>query len=127
LCRLASTVEPYEENIYYYWMKSLLEVGEHKDAAKIYEQLKKRLYLDFGMEPNEDMRELYHEAIKTDNGHFISIEDIIHQLKETDEKNGALICEYDFFSCFISCYGALYGTEWNRGSYSIDRCRVGEG
>lgn len=97
LCRLASTVEPYEENIYYYWMRSLLEVGEHKDAAKIYEQFKKRLYLDFGMEPNEDIRELYHKAIKTDNGHFISIEDIIHQLKEENEKKGALICEYDFF------------------------------
>ena len=97
LCRAASEVEPYDENIYYYWMKSLLGLNDRKGAAKIYEQFKKRLYLDFGMEPNEGMRELYHEAIKTDNGHAISIEDIINQLKEEDEKNCDLICEYDFF------------------------------
>lgn len=97
LCKAASEVEPYDENIYYYWMKSLLGMKDHKGAAKIYEQFKERLYLDFGFEPNEEMRELYHKAMKTDNGYVISIEDIVHQLKEENENNGALICEYDFF------------------------------
>ena len=97
LCKAASEVEPYDENIYYYWMKSLLDMKDHKGAAKIYEQFKERLYLDFGFEPNEEMRELYHKAMKTDNGYVISIEDIVHQLKEENENNGALICEYDFF------------------------------
>lgn len=97
LCRSASVIEPYGENIYFYWMKSLLDMGEYKDAAKIYEQFKKRLYLDFGMEPSEEMHKLYHETIKTDNGYAISIEDIMHQLNDMDEKDGAIICEYDYF------------------------------
>ena len=97
LCKAASGVEPYDENIYYYWMRALLDMKDHKGAAKIYEQFKERLYLDFGFEPNEKIRELYYKAIRTDNGYVISIEDIVHQLKEENENNGAFICEYDFF------------------------------
>jgi len=97
LCRAAIAAEPYDESIHYYLMKSLLSKGDYRGAAQIYEQFKERLYSDFGLEPNEEIRELYHEAVKTDNGHAIPIEILMKQLKEKDEKAGALICEYDFF------------------------------
>lgn len=97
LCRVAAMIEPYDEDIHCYLMKALLGMGDHKGAAKIYEQFRERLYSYFGVVPNEETRTLYHEAVKTDNGHAVSIENIMQQLKEADEKNGALICEYDFF------------------------------
>ena len=97
LCRVASGVEPYDENIHCYFMKSLLGMEDQKGAAKIFEQFSERLYSDFGINPSEEMRTLYYEAIRTDNGHAIPIEIILQQLQEEEEKMGALICEYDFF------------------------------
>ncbi len=97
LCRVAAMVEPYDENIHSYLLRALLGMGDQKGAAKIYEQFSERLSSDFGVVPGEEMRALYYEAIRTDNGHAIPMEVIMQQLREEDEKIGALICEYDFF------------------------------
>lgn len=97
LCRAAAMVEPYDEEIHGYLMRALLGMGDQKGAAKIYEQFSERLNSDFGIVPGEEIRMLYYEAKRTDNGHAIPVEIILQQLREEDEKGGALICEYDFF------------------------------
>ncbi len=97
LCRVASEVEPYDEGIHCCLMKALHGMGDQKGAAKVYKQYSERLYSDFGIMPGEEIRSLYYEAVKTDNGHVIPNEMIMQQLKEESPEEGAMICEYDFF------------------------------
>ena len=49
------------------------------------------------MIPSEETREIYHEAIKSNNDHILTIEMLQTQLQEKESAPGALICEYDFF------------------------------
>lgn len=97
LCRIASAVEPFHEEIHSYLMKALYNLGDQKGAANIYNKLQKRLFSDFGIMPSEETRILYYEIIKTNNDQALPIEVIRDQLREEHPMNGALICGYDFF------------------------------
>lgn len=97
LCRMASNVEPFHEEIHCYLMQALLCMGDQKGVVNIYKKMSERLFTNFGIIPSESMRALYYEAIKTNNEHALPIEVIQEQLREEDTTEGALICEYDFF------------------------------
>ncbi len=97
LCQAASKVELFNESIHCYLMQALLYMGDQKGAVNIYKQLSERLLSNFGIMPSEETRALYYEAIKTHNDHAVPIEVIREQLKTGDSREGALICEYDFF------------------------------
>ena len=97
LCQSAAAIEPFHEVIHRYWMRSLLDLGNHERAAAIYLEFRDRLYLNFGILPAEETRTLYREATQTINKHTVTIENVLDQLEEVDPPNGALICEYDFF------------------------------
>jgi len=97
ICHVAASVEPFSEEIHYYYMKALLSMGDQKGVTNVYKQFSERLYSNFGIMPNEETRALYHEANKTDNRQIVTIEIIKEQLREIDSPEGALICEYDFF------------------------------
>ena len=97
LCRVAAAVEPFSEEIHCAFMRALLSLGDQKGAANIYKQFSERLFLNFGIMPGEEVRTLYYEACKTNNGHAVTIELIREQLRESSSEPGALICEYDFF------------------------------
>ena len=96
-CQIASTVEPFHEEIHCYLMKALYKLGDQKGAASIYNKLCKCLFSNFGITPAEQTRMLYYEIIKTDNDRAVPIEVIMEQLREEHPKDGALICGYDFF------------------------------
>jgi len=96
LCKVASNVEPYHEEIHCYMMRAMIASGDRKGAAGVYKKLSERLFSNFGILPSDDTRALYYEAIKTYNDHAIQIEILQEQLRE-DFQEGALICEYDFF------------------------------
>lgn len=97
LCRTASVLEPYHEQVHQYLMDALLRLGDQKGAANIYKKYSERLFANFGVLPEEKIRQLYYEAVKTINDHAISIEVLQDQLREDSDRKGALICEYDFF------------------------------
>ena len=97
LCRTASVLEPYHEQVHQHLMDALLHLGDQKGAANIYKKYSERLFANFGVLPEEKIRQLYYEAVKTINDHAISIEVLQDQLREDSDRKGALICEYDFF------------------------------
>lgn len=96
-CKIASSLDPYDESIHCFWMQAYLAMGEHKKAVEIYRKLSDRLLSELGVIPSQDTRALYHEAIKSSNEFAISVEMLQEQLKEENAPSGALICEYDFF------------------------------
>lgn len=97
LCQTATSIEPYHEAIHRYWMRALLNLGNHEKAAAVYRGLSDRMYTNFGVLPEEETRSLYREATRMINDHAVTIETILEQLEESNSPRGALICEYDFF------------------------------
>lgn len=96
LCQVAATVEPFHEEVHLFMMRALLKLGDHKGVESVYHTFSQRMSVDFGVLPSQEIRESYYEAIKTDNGQMVSVEELKEQLKE-DGGEGAFICEYDFF------------------------------
>ena len=97
LCQAAISVEPFHEPIHRYLMRSLLDLRNHKQAAAVYKDLNDRLYVNFGVLPEDETRSLHREATRMVNDHTVTMETILDQLGEDDSPSGAMICEYDFF------------------------------
>lgn len=97
LCRSAASIEPYHEAIHRFWMRGLLNTGNHEHAAAVYRDLSDRMYTDFSVLPEEETRSLHREATRMINEHAVTIEEVLEQLEESNSPRGALICEYDFF------------------------------
>ena len=89
--------DPYNEDIYLYYMNAMLSLDDRKGVVDAYESLKEQLYAMFSIQPSEKIREIYREACKTINTVSVSADDIREQLREQDASKGALICEFDFF------------------------------
>jgi len=97
VCRTAILVEPYNEEIYCYLMRFLLELNELRQAAQVYEDMRELFFSNFGIMPGQEAVTLYRKASRTVNDHTLSADDILTQLKETSHDRGALFCDYDFF------------------------------
>jgi DNA-binding SARP family transcriptional activator len=96
-CRVAAGIEPYNEDIHCLYMRACIASSKQKKAIDIYQKLSERLSSELGVIPSENVRALYHEAVKINNTHTISLETLQEQLREKTNELGALICEYDFF------------------------------
>ena len=97
ICRQALKIEPLDEELFEYYLQALLTSGQHEEAAAAYEDLNRRFLSQFGTMPSEKLRSLYWQALRTDNGYSVPVDEICCQLKESQTPAGALFCEYDFF------------------------------
>ncbi len=97
VCRSAIAVEPYNEALYCHLLRSLLDLGEDREAAKVYEEMRDLFYANFGIMPSEEAVSLYREAVRTVNDRTLSPDSVLSQLRETSKDRGALYCDYDFF------------------------------
>lgn len=97
LCRSMLRSEPYHETLYQQLMLCLLDLGETKRAAEVYEQMRERLSVDLGIIPNETSQGIYQDILNNLHGYALSPEYIWLQLREDDPPAGALMCEYSYF------------------------------
>jgi len=97
LCRKALKVEAYSEDLYRHLLVNLLATGQKEAAVSAYEDLSRILLNNFGIMPSEDIRALYREAVRTDNGYIVPLDQVRDQLRENNPAEGALFCEYDAF------------------------------
>lgn len=97
LCRRAVEIEPFNESLYQYLMRALVETGEQREAVAIYETMSELLFSNFGIMPSEESRAIHRDAVRIVNDHAVSLGMVREQLRESEQKNGALFCDYDFF------------------------------
>ena len=97
LCENAVRLEPYHEELHQILIRNLIEMGQQKRAATVYEEFSRLLLDDFGTMPGEDTRNLYRQALRTVNDRIIHLDLVRSQLQEPNPARGAMICEYDFF------------------------------
>ena len=97
ICRRALPMEPYHEELHRHMMRSLLALEDRNSAIGIYEQLRDRLYHDFGITPAEETTALWREASRTVGERIMPIETVLEHLLERDAVSGALLCSFDCF------------------------------
>jgi len=102
ICRSAITVEPYHEPLHQHLMQALLELGDLKGVAAVYEELSQQLFDEFGIRPTEETRLIYRTAVSSISSQSLPIDTVLEYLQEKDEVKGALQCDFDYFK--ILCY-----------------------
>lgn len=100
LCRAVLRTAPYHEGLYQYLMHGLMELGDFKKAASVYEEMRELLFSNLGIMPNEESQTLYQEILQNVSTQLLSTDMIREQLREKDPPSGALICDYSFFKLF---------------------------
>ncbi len=107
ICREALLVDPYQEVIYQHLMRNLIALNKREEALSLYEEMSKVLLSNFGVVPEPESRELYREALRTVNNHYVHPESVSEQLSEQGPINGALVCDYDFFKMLYQAEARL--------------------
>ena len=97
VCEKALGIEPFHEQLCGYYVRALIGSGEKEKAVSYYEDLCRSLMDRYRSMPWESLRKLYRQALQTDNGYIVPVDDILSQLREENYTVGALYCEYDFF------------------------------
>lgn len=65
LCRQAIQLDPYCEELYWHLMRNLLDLERQKEAIVVYEEVTQLLYDNFGVNPSDELRALYREAMSS--------------------------------------------------------------
>lgn len=97
LCTWAVEVEPYREELYRCLMTALIRSGDQRAAAEAYEKMSERLLDKLGLMPSDELRELYHEALRFVDRGTMSTASLLDSLREPSGPGGAMICDYGFF------------------------------
>lgn len=96
-CKIAAAIEPFHDGIHGFYMRAYIALGKQDRAVDIYQKYSDRLLSELGIIPADEIREIYREAVKSNNGLSLTVDALRSQLREESTSSGALVCEYDFF------------------------------
>ena len=102
VCQRDINAEPYHEPLYQMLIRELAADGDQKGASTVYENLRKRLFDDFGISPSDETRAAYREAVHTPEERTLPIDEVLEHLHEPEVIPGAMECDYDYFK--ILCH-----------------------
>lgn len=97
ICRAAVTQEPYHEQLHQLLMEMLVGCGDIRGAERVYEDLRTRLFDDFGIHPSAETRKVYRELIHSPNQAQLPLDEVLEHLQEPVFSAGAMQCDYDHF------------------------------
>lgn len=93
----AIRIESYDEKIHCYLVKSFMKQGNNTAAIAHYNKASKILLANLGVQPSEELRNLYLEVLKTQKSLETNLDIIIEDLKEVEGQKGAFVCDYGIF------------------------------
>ena len=100
LCQTALKIDPYNESIYQYLMRGLLNQNKYEEAAATYEKLRDNLSSQLGITPSEETQKLYREIQKNSSQYAVSPAMVRELLREDTPISGAIVCDFNFFKFF---------------------------
>lgn len=102
LCEAAITMEPYEEILHEYLLKSLISLNKKNKALNHYNAISKKFYKDLGVKLCDSIRCLHKELIKDLKSVETDISAIKGAMKGSDYEadNGAFLCDFEIFKHF---------------------------
>ena len=109
ICREALKVEPYHEPLHRLLMQALLDLGDLKGVASVYEDLSEQLFSELGIKPGDDTKAIYRIATQSISEQSLPVDTVLEYLQEKGAIKGALQCEFDYFKilCFAEARAML--------------------
>lgn len=97
----AVLIEPFNEGLHYYYMKSLVATRNYREALKYYDELNDIFLSELGTGLSKRYKQLYDIIIadhaKEENK---DMETIIRELSNRDQQNQGFFCSYEIFKYF---------------------------
>ncbi len=103
LCRHATEIDPYDEELHRTMIRALAATGGQKSALAHYEKITSLYYSQFGIAPSQELTALYREIVRTTKETQTDLSLIREELRENEaslDAGGAFFCEYEFFKDF---------------------------
>ena len=97
VCAKALKIEPLDENLHTLLILTYAKQGNDSAALSQYEVATDQLYRNLGVQPSEELRDVYIELMKSKKNLEMDLGVIQSSLKEAAGENGAFICDYGFF------------------------------
>lgn len=96
LCEGAAEQAPLNEELYRRRMRALLQLGENRQAAYVYEDMSQLFMSRYQAMPSDETQALYRRARSNANARNAALDEIMGQLEEQGAR-GAFFCDYDVF------------------------------
>lgn len=96
ICRRATEIEPYDEQLHILLMTALERQGNQAAAIEHYKRITDMLFHDLGITPSKDLRNIYNRLMKDRKGKEMNLDAIVEDLRENTSQ-GAFVCEYGVF------------------------------
>lgn len=97
VCWKAVSIDPYDEDLHYALIQSLVATGAQRTALQHYEYVTDLYFNQFGVTPSKELTDLYKEIMKTSKSLELNLNVIKEGLREAELKKSAFFCEYVFF------------------------------
>lgn len=97
ICRIAISFDASIEINHANLIKSLIGLNNNKKALEHYNYITKYFYNEFGIKPSDIITKLYSDITDKKSGCENNISIMINDLKETNNINGTMQCNYETF------------------------------
>lgn len=95
--------EPFEESFQIYFLESLLELKEYKNALSHYNYITGKMYREMSINPTPALKRIYRRI--TSAGEYNQEKDIMQigqKMADDDRIDGALFCDLDYFKAIYN-------------------------
>jgi DNA-binding SARP family transcriptional activator len=97
LAQNALKMEPFNEEFHYYYLNALVLSAQYRKAIDYYENLSKQFYKEFNLQLSLRTKNLYNFIIAKEELETLDISELMNNLNDNSEFQGALYCEYEVF------------------------------
>ena len=97
VCRQALDIDNFSEQLHMHLMSALIETNRNNEALVQYKYATHLQYKYLGIQPSEDMQEFYKQIVNAGRTLEFNLESIQNELMESENQQGAFICEYAVF------------------------------
>lgn len=97
LAQTALKMEPFNEDFHYYYLNALVLSAQYRKAIDYYENLSKQFYKEFNLQLSLRTKNLYNFIIAKEELETLDISELMNNLNDNSEFQGALYCEYEVF------------------------------
>lgn len=97
VCRRALDIDSFDDRLHMELMSALIKVNRTGEALVQYKHVVQLNYRYLGVQPSQDLQEFYKQIVSAGKTLDFNLESIRNELRESDERRGAFVCEYAVF------------------------------
>lgn len=98
VCKQALSFDQFDDELNQRLIRLYVQAGRPNDALDHYRQVIELYYNELGVQPTEQLRELYQQIVEKEKGDTdMDVDSIRQMLQESRAPDGAFVCEYAIF------------------------------